>query len=277
MNHRLVFFGGLLLAPGSLIAQADCFPGTTSNEARTFAILSVPIAFTGVRAPVGSPRGVSLGVEVANLPAVDRATATPTVCRPGKGPENTNPIPVVVRPRLSAAVHGFLLEASWIPPVRVSGVKANLLSLAIAKPFALATNWALGLRAEGVLGSLRAPIVCDDIAVKDPTSECSGGGVSDDRWQPGVFGVEAVVGGGGGKIRPHFGVGFTYLRPRFQVNFTNAQGQTDSRKVEVDLYRTALFGGVTIPLGALRLTGEAYATLGDALIGRLVLRAPLAR
>jgi hypothetical protein len=99
--------------------------------------------------------------------------------------------------------------------------------------------------------------------------------VSDDRWQPGVFGLEAVVGGGGGTIRPHLGIGYSHLRPRFQVHFTNAQGETDRRKVEVDLDRTAVFGGLTVPLGALRLTGEAYATLGDAIIGRLVLRAPL--
>jgi hypothetical protein len=267
----------LLLVPGMLTAQADCFPGKESNEAKTFAILSVPLAFTGARAPVGKPRGVSFGVEVANLPSVDAATATPTTCRPGKGPENTDPIPVVVRPRLSAVVGGFLLEAAWMPPVRVSGVKANLVSLAIARPFALRGGWALGVRAEGVLGALHAPIVCDEDALVDPTSECLGGTLSDDRWRPGVFGVEAVVGMGKGKVRPHAGVGYTLLRPRFQVNFTNAQGVTDRRKVEVDLARAALFGGVTFPLGTLRVTAEGYGTVGDAVVGRLVLRAPLVR
>lgn len=267
----------LVFAPSSLLAQGDCFPGKASNEAKTFAILAVPIAFTGARAPVAHPRGVSIGFEAANLPTVDRATATPTTCRPGKGPENTDPISVLVRPRLAVVVGGFLLEAAWIPPVRVSGVKANLLSLAVAHPFALSTNWALGVRAEGVLGALHAPIVCDAAAVRDQNSECAGGTISDDRWQPGVFGVEAVVGGGSGKVRPHIGVGYTLLRPRFQVNFTNAQGETDRRRVEVDIERAALFGGVTFPLGALRVTAEGYGTVGDAIVGRVVLRAPLAR
>jgi hypothetical protein len=277
MRYRTGLLATWLLTPVILTAQADCFPAKNSNEAKTFAILSVPIAFAGARAPVRSPHGVSFGVEVADLPAVDRATATPTACRPGKGPENTDPIPVVVRPRFSVAAQGFLFEVAWIPPVRVSGVKANLVSLAIARPFALAPHWALGIRAEGVLGALHAPIVCDEEAVKDITSECSGGTGSDDRWQPGVFGVEAVVGGGGGTVRPHLGVGYTHLRPRFQVHFTNAQGETDRRRVAVDLDRAALFGGLTVPLGMLRLTGEAYATLGDAVIGRVVLRAPLVR
>lgn len=276
MRRRLGLAVVLLQLPALLAAQADCFPSKNSNEAKTFAILSVPIAFTGARAPMKAPRGVSIGVEVANLPSVNRATATPTVCRPGKGPESTDPTPVVVRPRLSLAVQGFLVEASWIPPVRVSGVKANLVSLAIARPFALSAHWTLGIRAEGVLGALHAPIVCDAEALRDPTSECAGGTLSDDRWQPGVFGLEAVV-GGGGKVRPHFGVGYSRLRSRFQVNFTNAQGETDTRRVEVDLNRAALFGGMTVPLGTLRLTGEAYATVGDAIIGRLVVRAPLVR
>ncbi len=266
-----------MLAPMVLRAQGDCFPGKESNEAKSFAILSVPMAFTGARAPVGKPRGVSIGVEVANLPKVNDATATPTTCRPGKGPENTDPIPVVVRPRLSAVVGGFLLEAAWIPPVRVRGVKANLVSLAIAHPFALSNGWALGLRAEGVLGALHAPIVCDKAAIRDPASECSGGTISDDRWAPGVFGVEAVVGGGKGRVRPHLGVGYSVLRPRFQVDFTNAQGETDRRKVEVNLERASLFGGVTFPVGVLRVTAEGYGTVGDAVVGRLVVRAPLVR
>jgi hypothetical protein len=41
--------------------------------------------------------------------------------------------------------------------------------------------------------------------------------------------------------------------------------------------RAALFGGVTVPIGTLQLTGEAYATIGDAVIGRLVLRLPLSK
>ncbi|MEP6590834.1 MAG: hypothetical protein ABJC19_06610 [Gemmatimonadota bacterium] len=277
MMRTLAWSCLLALAPSSLLAQGDCFPGKESNEAKTFAILSVPLAFTGARAPVRAPHGVSIGVEVASLPGVDRATATPTICRPGKGPENTAPIPLLVRPRLAAVVGGFLLEAAWIPPLRVSGVKANLISLAVARPFAIGRELALGLRVEGVFGALHAPIVCDKDAVRDALSECFGGTLSDDRWRPGVLGVEAVVSGGHGKLKPHLGAGYTLLRPRFQVNFTNAQGETDRRRVEVDLQRTALFGGVTFPLGALRVTAEGYGTLGDAVTARLVVRAPLAR
>lgn len=260
-----------MMAPGTLAAQGECYPSSTSNEAKTFAILSVPVAFTGARSPAPNPKGWALGIEVASLPGVDRETATPTTCRPGKGPENTDPIPVLIRPRLAVAVGGFLLEAGWTPPIRLNGVKSNLVSLAVARPFALTSDLTLGVRAHAVLGSLTAPVTCDDDALLDITSECFGGTRSDDRWQPGVHGVEAVL-GVRGRVRPHLGIGYTRLRPRFTVNFTNAVGDTDRRFMAVDLDRVALFAGVSTAVGPLRATAEGYATVGDAITARLVVR-----
>jgi hypothetical protein len=259
--------------PLRLHAQGECFPPASSNEAKTFAILSVPLAFTGARAPAANPRGWAIGLEVASLPGVDDETARPTYCRPGKGPENTDPIPMVVRPRVAVAVAGFLLEGSWIPPVRVHGVRAGIVGLAVARPFAVTRTVTLGVRLHTVLGGLNAPVTCDASALEDFGSECFGGTLSDDRWNPGVSGVEAVI-GTGTSIRPHAGVGYTMLRPRFQVNFTNAAGDTDRRRVEVDLERAAIFAGVSGPVAGLRVTLEAYATVGDAMTARLVVRSP---
>ena len=268
---RFVLSGLACVAPLALSAQGECFPSKTSNEAQTFAILSVPVAFTGARAPAPNPRGWSVGVELASLPPVDEETARPTYCRPGKGPENTAPIPVIVRPRLAIALHGFLLEAGWTPPVNVNHVKSGLVSLALARPFRLDERWTIGVRAHGVLGGIDAPVTCDDDAIEDPASECFLGMRSNDRWNPGVYGVEAVV-GAGRHIRPHLGIGYTMLRPRFQVNFTNRFGDTDRRKVEVNLERMAVFGGVSFGLAGLRITAEGYATVGDAITARLVAR-----
>lgn len=267
----------LVAAAGALPAQTGlCLPATDSHEANTFAILSVPLAFTGARAPAVG-RGVAIGLELATLPAVSAADATPTTCRPGKGPENARPIAGIVRPRIAVAVHGFLFEASWIPPVVVNQVKANLVGLAIAHPFALAPGWVLGVRAHAVFGSLHAPVTCNDAALRDVTSECFGGTRSDDRWQPGVFGAEGVVGAGRGNIRPYLGVGYTVLRPRFQVDFTNAAGSTDRTQVNVDLQRVAVFGGVNLRMGRSSITAEAYSTPVDAVTARLVVRTLVAR
>ncbi|MGH7592975.1 MAG: hypothetical protein ACRELE_03870 [Gemmatimonadales bacterium] len=260
----------------ALHAQDICVPAKDSHEANTFAALSVPVAFTSAGAP-GVSRGVWLGLEIASLPTVSRADATPTACRPGKGPENTNPIPVLIRPRIALAFRGFVFEASWIPPVRVATVRANLIGLAITHPHPLGHGWVLGLRAEAVLGSLRAPITCDDAALRDVSSDCFGGTRSDDRWQPGVFGAEAVIGGGRGRIRPHLGIGYNWLRPRFEVNFTNAADSTDHRRIQVNLQRVAVFAGVTTRIGWGSVTAEAYSTPADAVTARLVFRTLLGR
>jgi hypothetical protein len=277
MRLSLALFAAPLLAGTSTLPGQDlCVPPKGSHEANTFATLSVPLAFTGARAPAVA-HGVSIALEFASIPSVGRTNATPTSCRPDKGPENTNPIPGIIRPRIAVAMHGFVFEASWIPPVRVDEVRANLIGLAIAHPHPLGHGWVLGLRAHAVLGSLRAPVTCPDAAVRDVTSECFGGTRSDDRWQPGVFGAEAVVGGGRSNIRPHFGVGYTMLRPRFEVNFTNAADSTDHRQVQVNLQRIALFAGVTMRMGSSSLTAEAYSTPADAVTARIVVRTLIAK
>ena len=77
----------VLVAASRLAGQQDvCLPASNSHEARTFAILSVPIAFTGSRAPTAA-RGISFGIEAATLPMVDSITALPTTCRPDKKSE----------------------------------------------------------------------------------------------------------------------------------------------------------------------------------------------
>jgi len=260
-----------------VVAQADvCRPSTTSHEARTFAILSVPIAFSGGVAP-SRPHGIVFGIEAASIPNVDTIDATPTACRAGKGPENANPIPWILRPRVSIAVSGFMVEASWIPPITLEGVKVNLLGLAVARPIALPKGWWLGVRVHAVLGALHAPVVCDQDALLDPTSECYRGTLSNDRWAPNIYGIEAVLATPPGPIRLHGGIGYSTLRPRFQVDFTNAAGSRDRRRVEVNLQRAAVLGGVTYQVGRFDLTAEGYATFVDAVAVRFVLRTPLGK
>lgn len=272
---------GVLLAgaamPSLAAAQGDCFPPRNSNEAKTFAIFSVPLAFGPAGAPEPDGSRVRLGLEIARLPKVDDATATPTICRPGKGPENTDLLPVAPRPRLGVALgHGFAVEGSWIPPVRLNQVRADLFGVAVAWSTALgpAGQW-LTLRGHGTFGRIRAPITCDDEALADPLSECYQGQRSDDSYRPNIVGLEAIASWalGGGAIRPYLGVGYNRLRPRFQVNFTNVQGSTDNRKVEVDLDRAVLFaGGSWRASRTLDLAAELYSAPADAITGRVAIR-----
>lgn len=269
-------------APAAAQGGDDCFPAKDSNEANTMAIFGVPLAFGAASAPVRTvKRGFQLGIEVSYLPTVDRATATPTTCRPGKGPENTDLLFAAPRPRLELLLPaGFAVEASWIPPVRMAQVEANLIGLAVSRSMPLDGRGAvLGLRAHVAFGTIKAPITCNDDALQDATSVCYQGTRSNDSFQPNIIGLEAAVGWSlGSALRPYLGAGYNHLAPRFQVNFTDQFGQVDRRKVAVNLNRGILFAGATwLAAPALSITGEVYSAPADAITARVAARVRIGR
>jgi hypothetical protein len=263
-----------LATPHRLTAQL-CRPSASSNEAKTFAILSVPLAFGPLTAPEPHPR-FEVGLEGTYLPKVGAATATPTTCQPGKGSENTAFLFAVPRPRVGLPLPlGLALQASWIPPLRVGGVKANLFGVSLARSFELGSLVA-SLRAHGTFGSIHAAITCADDDLGDPTSECFGGTRSDDRFSPNIAGTDLSLGWTmlDGRLRPYVGGGYNRLQPRFRVNFTNRFGYVDRTRVAVDLDRAVFFGGATLQLAnRLAASAEVYSSPTDATTVRLALRA----
>lgn len=270
-----------LLFPLPAAAQTGitCRPGDDSNEARTLATMAVAVAFSPAGAPeVRAPWRVELGIELATVPEVDSADAVPTTCRPGKGAENVNLLGVLPRPRVLVGLPwGLAFEGSWIPPVRVNEVKANLLGLALARPVeVLDGRGVVSPRVHATLGRVRAPVTCPEDALDNPASECFEGSVSDDRWDPGQFGVDVALAWRGGRLRPYLGAGWTRLAPTFQVNYTNSAGELDDTKVKVTLDRAVLFAGLTWAAGSrLAVSGEVYAVPVDAATFRLAGRLSL--
>jgi hypothetical protein len=265
------------LAPAQRLAAQVCRPPAGSNEAKTFAIFSVPLAFGPALAPEARPR-FHVGIEGAYLPKIDPARATPTICQPGKGPENTDLIFAVPRPRIGVPLPlGLALEASWVPPVELNGVRANLFGVSLAKSFGLG-GLVGSLRAHGTFGSIHAPITCDQSALADPLSECFHGTESDDKFSPNIFGADLSLGRAmlGGRLRPYVGGGYNRLEPRFRVNFTNQFGIVDRTRVVVNLDRAVVFGGATWQVtDRLDATTEVYAAPSDAVTVRLAVRAAL--
>lgn len=262
-----------LAAVPPLAAQGECFPGAGSNEAKTMALLSLPLVFSPAGAPELLP-GVRIGLEGAYVPHIDATTATPTICRPGKSPEDVNRLPALPRPRLALPLPlGLALEASWLPPVRVNGVRANLFSFSVGKAFGKPDGLTVGLRAHATLGSIRAPVTCPDAALRNPISECFGGARSDDRFSPNLLGADIAASRplAAGRLLPYVGTGYNRMRPRFQVNFTNRFNQLDNQRVSANLDRLALFGGVTWrTTAALSVSSELYAVPSDAVTARVV-------
>ena len=270
--YAMVVIGAI--STDSARAQGDCFPGTSSNEAKTFALYSVPLAFGPAGAPNPTAGRVQVGLELSYLPNIDPATATPTVCRPGKGPENTDLLFAAPRPRISIGLGGGLaVEGSWTPPVRVNQVRANLVGVALSYHTRLGqSSTLLAFRAHGSFGQIDAPITCPDEALDDTLSECFRGTRSDDHYRPNIIGAEGMI-HWTGTVQPYLGVGVNRLMPRFQVNFTNSQNSLDNRKVEVDLTRLAVFGGLTWQASSKwALSGELYSTPSDAVTVRTAIR-----
>lgn len=271
------FLAGLLLAaPAAAQTGVTCRPDDDSNEATTLATMAVPVAFAPAGAPVElAPWRVDVGVEFATVPEVDSADAVPTTCRPGKGAENVNLIGVVPRPRVRVGLPGgFTFEGSWVPPVQVSDVEANLFGVALGRPVAVLDGRALlNPRLHATVGRVNAPVTCPEEALDDPVSECFGGSVSDDRWEPDQFGVDVALAWRAGRLLPYAGAGWTHLTPTFQVNFTNSAGELDDTRVEVALDRVALLAGLTwAATPRLGVTAEAYAVPADAATLRLAAR-----
>lgn len=267
---------GALLLSAPLMAQGTCSPGSDSHEADLFAHFSVPLAFSASQAPwIYMPGSTQIGIEGTYLPDAGDRIATPTKCRPGKGPENVNLLSAFPRPRIGFALgDGVLLEASWVPPVRINGVKPNLWSLAVSRTVPVNSKGAVfSGRAHFAFGSIKAPFVCSEADTKDAANvDCFGGSESDDKYNPNIFGVELAFGWGWaqGKVRPYLGSGYNILHPRFQVNREVAGGATDDQKVKVNLSRWTLFGGFTLqPNQRFMFSTEAYSAPSDLITGRV--------
>ena len=272
---RIVALTLVASALATPLAAQVCRPSASSNEAKTLAIFSVPLAFGPATAPEILP-GIRVGLEGAYLPKVDPAKATPTICRPGQGPLNTDLVFALPRPRIGLPLpFGLALEASWIPPVRVAGVKANLFGVSLGKSVGRLDGLVAAIRAHGTFGSIRGPITCDDAALLELTSECFQGTRSDDKYSPNIFGADFSLGWTmvGGRLRPYLGGGYNRSEPRFQVNFTNRFGMLDSTRIELNLNRGVVFGGATWQLAErFGVTAEVYAAPADAVTARLVVR-----
>ncbi|MEO8448245.1 MAG: hypothetical protein ABI647_00555 [Gemmatimonadota bacterium] len=265
------------LVPSALAAQL-CTPSKSSNEAKLLATFAVPLAFSQLGALEAAPaERVRVGLEMYYLPTADSISSIPNICRPGKlEGDNTDLLFAAPRPRLAIALgRGWAVEGSWTPPVRLSGVKANLVGFALSKTSRLGHGGAvLSLSGHGTFGVVHAPVTCDDRRIALAGSECFGGTRSDDAYHPNVAGIDASIGWTSSKkLQPYFGAGYNHLAPRFRVHFVNSDGVLDQQRVEVDLDRIVVFAGATWRAASkLGVSGEIYAAPADAVTGRVAVR-----
>jgi len=262
-------------------ARAQCRPGPNSNEAKLLAFYSVPLAYSTLDAPRRQPAWhLELQGEVSPVPTADPSIEHASECYTASSQQHSRLTSVFARPRLILTLPlGLAIEASYIPPVQIGDAHPHLGSGAISETAALPgfgpfRSSALMLRAHGTTGHVRGPITCavGSLQQTDPEAGCYGTKPSFDTFKPNMLGLEGVYGvtTRGGLFEFFAGSGVTWLRPRFQVGFTNLDGVTDNTQVEVNLTRVAVLGGATLRLPAsFALTTEVYSVPKDVTTWRV--------
>ncbi|MEO6209983.1 MAG: hypothetical protein ABIQ10_07660 [Gemmatimonadaceae bacterium] len=214
------------------------------------------------------------------MPTADPSIEHASECYTASAQQHSRLTSVFARPRaLLTLPLGFAIEVSYIPPIQVGDAHPHLGGAAISETMALHgfgpfASSALMLRADGTVGHVRGPITCARAALQqsEPDSACYGNNPSDDKFSPTMFGLEGVYGvkSRGGRFEFFAGTGVSWLRPRFEVGFTNLDGIADHTQVEVNLRRWSVLGGATLHLPAsFALTTEVYSVPKDVTTWRL--------
>ena len=262
-------------------ARAQCRPGPNTNEAKLLAFYSAPITFSALDAPKReSAWHIELQAEVSPVPSADPSIEHASECYTASAKQHSRLTSVFARPRLLVTLPlGLAIEASYIPPVRVGDAHPHLASAALSETaplngFGPFGSSAIMIRADGTIGHVRGPITCAQPSLQqsEPDSACYGNRPSNDTFTPTMFGLEGVYGvkSRGGRFEFFAGSGITWLRPRFEVGFTNLNGVPDNTMVEVNLERWSLLGGATLNLPAsFAVTTEVYSVPKDVTTWRL--------
>lgn len=265
LSSRLGIALALLALAARVDAQARRVLPADHPEAQLMGYYAAVMALT----PIGTPApGDEIGGELSFIPNL--STDQRRVGFGGTKYEDTNRCPVLPRLRASRSRSLFTAELGYVPPLRVCGVRANLIGAALSAPLvALHPNYRLALRLSALTGSLAAAITCSDRAVADPDDlACYQGAPSDDRVRPFALGADLVLVHAGHHAHETlelYGLlGLRRERMRFDVNFTNTviiapDVFDDHERFEATLTRVHLAAGASLRvMPRLRLHGELF-------------------
>ena len=207
--------------------------------------------------PIGPPEvrkawSVDVGVELTQIPHLD--TAQRTVGFEGIKEEDLNKLPVLVRPRVTLGLpFRFSLEASYLPPVTVEGMKPSLFSLALERNLVDGERWSLGLRAHGQVGDIEGDFTCgDEEASFPPGSPQNAFGCRSRSNDTATLEHLGLYLGAGYRLRSwrrselHFGGFINHFDQEFQVNAATF-GVIDRTLLRSDGDTWGILAGITVP------------------------------
>ena len=263
--------------------------GTGSPEAKLMLYYSSTVAFSPIGVPLGagSPSTtmvtgrvrsrLELSVEVSYLPPLSAEQRTAGSDKP----ESTNLAPVFARPRLGARLPGgFGLELSWIPPVRVFDVKANLFAGALSRSLALPSRVRLIPRASFLAGRVEGPITCNretmtsgDAALATYFSFVCHSNDSRDFFEPRHVSGEVMLArtSSTGRWQPYVTAGARAERTKFDVGVMNGDGSRDLDQPVLKVRSTRAYGAAGASwfgVPRTRLAAELYYAPGSVFTAR---------
>jgi len=270
-----------LATPRALEAQARELEkyGAGSPEAKLMLFYSSNVAFSplGVSNALGTwsggpDRRFEGALEISYLPPLSTEQRTVGTDKP----EATNLAPVFARPRVAARLPGStILELSWIPPLRVFDVKANLFAGALSWSVAVTPAARIVPRVSFLTGRVEGPITCNSETAADGGPDlmtyyaavCYGND-SQDHFEPRHLSGEVILttSSTASKWYPYLSVGARTERTRFDVGVITDGGTRDQDQPILEVKTTRAYGtlGATwFGVPRTRLTGELYYAPGS--------------
>ena len=223
----------------------------TDPEGRLLAFYSAAMSFSPAGIPPDASR-FSLSLEVSHVPYLNEAQRRPSIDKP----ESTNLAPFFPRPRATVRLGSWHLEASWIPPMEVFEVEANLVSGAVIGPSAKVRATRITPRLWFTTGRIKGSMTCsaEEMLGKGADLEtyyntvCHGR-ESEDWFEPRTLGGEVIASQplSNTGLSAYAMFGARYDRTKFDIGVLTFEGErdTDHPILELDAFRPHAAAGLS--------------------------------
>ncbi len=259
ISRRVALVALALVLLASVPARADSAGEdrlrSDAPEAWAMFYFASATSFSGFGTPrAREPGSVDVFLDLANIPHLGPEERR--VGFDGEKREDLNKSPLFGRPGITIGLPWKTsLSVGYVPPIKLFGVRPNLVSLALERPLLERGPVTLGVRAHSQFGRIRGPYTCPGRVLKfEPGSDENAFGCeaksNDTAIQryvglelSGSYRIDALRG-----LAPYLVLGVNYLNTEFHVHaFTF--GEKDRTRLAADTWTFSLGGGVTFPLG----------------------------
>jgi hypothetical protein len=246
-------------------------------EGRLIGFYSAALFFS----PLGAPEratawALDAGLEVSYVPQLSKSQRTAFQDKP----EATNLAPVLPRPRVALVLPGALhAQVSWVPPMRVFDVEANLLSIAVTRAMEPG-GITIAPRFVATWGKVRGSITCFEDLIRGTESEAvyytqiCNSRESDDHFKPRHLALEVLASRAVSRLPflPYAGIGVLREKTIFDIGVRRTDGSRDPDHPILELRATRPYGFVGGTVNAwrsTRFTGELFYAPGSLFTARV--------